>query len=1513
MHTHRKPGRWLTCMSVCAVFGRAVAGPVDFSTWQSSMAIQFAGYARSETLTNFPVLVQFAEGSNGFHYADFAQPATGTDLRFTDATKTNELNYEVDNWNTGGVSYVWVQVPALSNANASIWAYWGKSGVSAPDCTTNGAVWTNGYHGVWHMNQTNAADSTANRLNGTSLGNTNATGFIGPAQGFNGSSFLRILDAFNPTAYTLSAWVRPSTTSSGTIVRRTDNGEAGTYSHQLRLANTAVHYLHDGAQKSVTGTTTLNVGNWYHIVGVAKNNSTMRLYVNGKEEGTAITIGTLWSSGDRWNVGKANPDYLNGAVDELQYSTVVRSSNWIWAAYQNQASNRVFNSYSNVTASAFPKINNANGASSVLSTTATLNGTLTSTGGAPTLVWVFWDTNNWGMNKVWAFTNDIGGAYQDTNSLAYSATNLTPGTTYFYTYYASNSLGYDSWALQGAKSFQTLNSPVVDNGGGATNIGPHGTATLRGTLTAGGSAHVYLYYGTSSSSWAFTNDFSTISQGAFATNVTGLLAGTTYYYQTYATNVSGSFTAPVTNFSTPSYTWITSSTNLALSQTNLYTGVPLAVSGAGVVLTLAAHTNHGSLATYAFGTLLVIDGATVLCKGQTSGPSYDDNAKGVAIQVAGDVLVDSISSISAVGQGFYNTGPGYGDTGAEASGGAGHGGRGGDARYAVTLGPSMGGAAYGSALQPTTLGSGGEQSYGSGAIKIVAGGTVTVDGIVDAKGATNSVQNTHNSAGAGGSIWIQAGTLSGAGLIRADGGDSVTNGIRSHGGGGGGRIALYLNADSFGGVVSAYGGTPFVEANRLVEGYGAAGTIYKKLASQPNGTLIVDNNGKKFTGWGANATYLGWTNDTTAYTFDSIVLTNAGCLSVNGLETLNLTQDTIRSDGSGKLCWTMGLGTLALPSSYVVSNMTLVLNNGTPAGLTNLTVLTNSCLSHFPNTTGDVYRMDLTLDALTVQAGGAILVSSNGILHDLGPGVGQRVYYSFASGSGHGGRGGFSGEGFGLLAGGTTYGSAMQPVRCGSGGVGMSGVGDNTRTEWESQGGGAAKLTVSGTLRVDGAILAEGSSARYIYCSGGSGGSIWITAHDLAGSGVISARGGSYLNGSNVGGSGGGRIALYLTNNAFAGTVRADGGASGAAVADRGGAGTIFVKGPSQTYGELRVDGSNVATFAASALISTTNDTGTYTFDQLTLLAKGRLEIPAGQTLQILGSPYPNLAGDTNSSGILVNRGTVLLPASCTLSNITLANDNLASLGALQNLTLTNTAKLTHSRNWATDDYRLSLTLQNLTIATGATVTADACGYTIGYGPGAPALINYITPVTNATYAGVGSGNTNAPYGNPYAPTNLGSGGTGYYQLGMGTEWSGGPTLPYGGGAIRLKVPGTLTVNGTISANANACRYYAGGGSGGSIWLDAGTLAGSGTVRANGVAGGAEYNPTTGSGGGRIAIYYGTGSFTGVPAAGLYNNADTNISTRITVQGGYNVGVSGPEDGTLYVFRRSGGTAVLFW
>ena len=426
------------------------------------------------------------------------------------------------------------------------------------------------------------------------------------------------------------------------------------------------------------------------------------------------------------------------------------------------------------------------------------------------------------------------------------------------------------------------------------------------------------------------------------------------------------------------------------------------------------------------------------------------------------------------------------------------------------------------------------------------------------------------------------------------------------------------------------------------------------------------------------------------------------------------------------------------------------------------------------------------------------------------------------------------------------------------------------------------------------------------YPSGGSGGSLWLTAQTLTGTGLISVKGGDYTGGSvSSGGSGGGRMAIYATNNTFAGTLRACGGACNNLSSEKGASGTMFLKSPSQSYGELRVDNSNIVVLSAATQIGTNNDGQTYIFDQLTLLNRGRLEVRPGQTLQVLGAP--NIAGDATGSGLLVNNGTVQLPATSVLTNFALANNNAASLGSVLDLTLGNAATLTHSRNWTSELYRLNLTLNNLTITTNARVSADSCGLTMGYGAGAPALYSQGAPITNASYGGVGWGNTNALYGNPYTPTNLGSGGTGYWNLSFLNDPY---AYPCGGGAIQLKVRNTLTVNGTISAGPNYAGYFAGAGSGGSIWLDTSTLAGSGVIKANGGPDG-DYS-SNGSGGGRVAIYATHTLLANYPATtGLFTNR-YDVSANIQATAGYSNTVNGAWHGSIYLYKRPLGTLVCF-
>jgi hypothetical protein len=160
----------------------------------------------------------------------------------------------------------------------------------------------------------------------------------------------------------------------------------------------------------------------------------------------------------------------------------------------------------------------------------------------------------------------------------------------------------------------------------------------------------------------------------------------------------------------------------------------------------------------------------------------------------------------------------------------------------------------------------------------------------------------------------------------------------------------------------------------------------------------------------------------------------------------------------------------------------------------------------------------------------------------------------------------------------------------------------------------------------------------------------------------------------------------------------------------------------------------------------------------------------------------------------------------------------------------------------------------NMTIDAGAQVTVNSLGYAAQQGPGAgqTASGNY---AGGGAYGGAG-GDAVALGGNVYGsvvePVDAGSGG-------------GATVGGFGGGVIRMSVGGTLTNNGSISANGGAASgTFGGGGAGGSVWIDSGTLTGNGSITASG---GAPNGNAGGGSGGRIAMYYGTTSYTGTSLA----------------------------------------------
>jgi len=339
-------------------------------TWQQQAQITFSGYTKSETLTNFPVLVRFGGNITGFDYNQFLS-GSNSDLRFADATQTNELNYEIDTWDTNGTSYVWVQVPALADTNTSIWAYWGKAGLTTPAYTTSGATWSNGYVLVAHLAQASGSERDSSPFfNHSAVPSVNVNqstaGVIGTGVGLTSNannSYVNFGNTGVPSnSFTIGMWVKTATAialasenTSGfdgltapqqyawqpNHLAGTDCGVGLTVgTNGVQVAEHADNYMPVLASYTYP---TADSG-WNYIV-VAYSNKQPRIYRNGILARTGLaSLRTTVYPPNRigTDLNFVSSLFFSGSIDEARLATGTRSANWIWAEWMNMASNSVF-------------------------------------------------------------------------------------------------------------------------------------------------------------------------------------------------------------------------------------------------------------------------------------------------------------------------------------------------------------------------------------------------------------------------------------------------------------------------------------------------------------------------------------------------------------------------------------------------------------------------------------------------------------------------------------------------------------------------------------------------------------------------------------------------------------------------------------------------------------------------------------------------------------------------------------------------------------------------------------------------------------------------------------------------------------------------------------------------------------------------------------------------------------------------------------------------------------------
>ena len=486
--------------------------------------------------------------------------------------------------------------------------------------------------------------------------------------------------------------------------------------------------------------------------------------------------------------------------------------------------------------------------------------------------------------------------------------------------------------------------------------------------------------------------------------------------------------------------------------------------------------------------------------------------------------------------------------------------------------------------------------------------------------------------------------------------------------------------------------------------------------------------------------------------------------------------------------------------------------------------------------TGSVGICDLNIaqDVLIQGPDGSLVgsridICGKGLSSEQGDGAG-------GSGTIFGGGGGYGGRGSDVFgaSGGLTY--PMIPALGSGGGRGGSSPGGS--------GGGAIDLEVTGTLTVNGSILANGGDGQ-LDGGAGSGGSAWLRVGTLAGSGTILANGGDAPN-PNSGGGGGGRIMVIYYTNTFTGTMTAFGGLGG----QNGGAGVI-VSGQSSGPGSVLVDNGGRS--------GSLTPLGDFSYCDLTITG---------------GATASAFLGSSNLRSLHIGSAGWLVPSAVmTQIDLTVTEDVVVDAGG--SICADGQGHTSGQGSGSGSSYSL-----------GGTLYGTGAGHA-GYG--------------GAVYTSPGG----MIYGSSYQPTDYGSGGGGGAAISPNAPGgSGGGVIkltvtgaltvngsisangdaaqyPAGGGSggsVWLSV-GTLAGSGEITADGGGASSASGGGGGGRLAV----------------------NYTANSFTGAMTAYGGLGAGTG-GAGTVYTQGSTQQYGSMLIDNGGNSGALTPFSSTPTIY-----------
>lgn len=332
-------------------------------TYRAPLSI--AGASLYGNVVDFPVYVDLADMPSTF----FSSVQTdGSDVRVTAEDGLSEVPFElvsIDTVSKTGELYFKANSLSIST-DAEYYVYFGHATATlyaSDDIYGRENVWSNNYRAVYHLEEEQSGtgnaniyvDSTANNYDGTDyISNTGKSGKFGAGQRFeaNTNDYMSlpsgVLDGLQDL--TTSVWFRSNNDTIHSLISGANSGEANEYLWWLRGDQNEVEIFSHGNPREQYNITDVYDDSWRLFTAVLDDDSNQaRVYLNGNEDNQSprsanvstldIDVGGVIIGQDQDFVGGGFDwgQELDGHIDELRVSSVVRSSGWIANEYANQS------------------------------------------------------------------------------------------------------------------------------------------------------------------------------------------------------------------------------------------------------------------------------------------------------------------------------------------------------------------------------------------------------------------------------------------------------------------------------------------------------------------------------------------------------------------------------------------------------------------------------------------------------------------------------------------------------------------------------------------------------------------------------------------------------------------------------------------------------------------------------------------------------------------------------------------------------------------------------------------------------------------------------------------------------------------------------------------------------------------------------------------------------------------------------------------------------------------------